>query len=119
MDNLENASKIFREERKKRNISQKEMAQLLGVERSTYSAYENGTRRPSLPLLQKFSELSGISLDTLVQGGEVLHIPKELEPLIRKLVDADAETVKQVEIFLDFWDSREKGFQKKQGTTES
>lgn len=103
--------KAFRMERARRKISQKDMAELLGIERATYATYEKGTRTPSLSLLKKFSEMSGISIDSMVKGEDTgsIQVPEKIEPLVRKLSMADDETVKQVEIFLGYWDSRKKG----------
>lgn len=106
-------TKIFREERMKRGISQKEMAKLLGLSRSTYATYENGTRMPGVAMLKKFSQETGVSLDAILQGDDSpVHVPKKIEPLMQKLMEADDETLKQVEIFLDFWENRKSGTSK-------
>ncbi len=52
--------------RKKRHWRQSEIANLLGVTRSSYASYEEGRAEPSLGVLQQISALHGIGLDSLI-----------------------------------------------------
>lgn len=45
------------------NLTQKELAKILGVSNNTVNGWENGRGEPSLSQLRKISELSGISMD--------------------------------------------------------
>ena len=45
--------------RKKRKLSQSEVAELLGFNRSTYASWENGTRTPKLDEMEKISSFFG------------------------------------------------------------
>lgn len=58
-DNLKKARESAR-------ISQKEIADRIGIAASTYSLYESGKRTPSTPVMQRIAEYLGISTDTLL-----------------------------------------------------
>ncbi len=53
--------------RKRRKLSQEELANELGLTRSSYSGYENGVAEPNLDNLIKFSSFFNISLDKLIK----------------------------------------------------
>lgn len=44
-------------------LSQKEMAELLGISKNTVCNWENGDSEPNASQLRKISELSGIPMD--------------------------------------------------------
>lgn len=52
--------------RKNRKMTQTQIARHLGIERSTYSYYENGKRCPPLTLLIELCALFKTNLDSLV-----------------------------------------------------
>ncbi len=52
--------------RKTRHISQKVMAEKLGLAQRTISHYESGSCEPSLTCLCKIADILGVSLDELV-----------------------------------------------------
>ena len=54
--------------RKKAGITQAELAAQLGVDRSTYTKYENGQSEPSFEMLQKMAAIHGVSVDFLMGG---------------------------------------------------
>ena len=56
---------IVKELRKKRNLSQKNVEFLTGIDRTTISAYETGKREPSIENLIKLADLYNVSLDQL------------------------------------------------------
>lgn len=56
----------LKEERKKRNLTQADMAVRLGMKRSTYSLYESGKREPNIDSLQEIASKLGTTLDELV-----------------------------------------------------
>lgn len=45
------------------NLTQKELAEILGVTQITVNNWENGRSEPTLSQLRKISELSGIPMD--------------------------------------------------------
>ena len=53
--------------RKRKNRTQDEVAEALGMKRSTLSGYENEVAMPGIPALIQFSNYYGISVDTLVK----------------------------------------------------
>jgi transcriptional regulator with XRE-family HTH domain len=53
--------------RKRRGRTQDEMANYLGMKRSTLSGYENGVAQPGIEALIAFSEYFNIAIDTLVK----------------------------------------------------
>ncbi len=53
--------------RKRKNRTQDEIAEALGMKRSTLSGYENEVAMPGIPALVQLSDYYGISVDTLVK----------------------------------------------------
>lgn len=51
--------------RRKKGITQEEMAKLLGVSRTTLSFYENGIKKISLAQLYKIAEILGLNIQDL------------------------------------------------------
>src|SRR6056297_1614997 len=52
--------------RKEKDIYQKELAQNIGVSRSTITLYESGSRKPNLETLEKLADYFGVSIDYLL-----------------------------------------------------
>ena len=55
--------KVIREYRKRENLSQEKLAELLGYDTTYMSHIETGRRETSINFFIRFSNLSGISLD--------------------------------------------------------
>ena len=55
--------------RKKKDMSQQELADKIGVSRSTVGMYETGKREPEIDILQKLSDIYGVSMNTLTGIG--------------------------------------------------
>lgn len=53
------------EKRKSKKMSQEQIAQKIGVERSTYSGYERGYFNPSMKSALKIKEVLGYSRDDI------------------------------------------------------
>lgn len=51
--------------RKKKGLTQQEIAELLGVKRNTYSDWENCKCKPNYEKLEKIADFFGVSLDWL------------------------------------------------------
>ena len=56
----------IRNERKKCNIAQKELAERLGVSASMIAQYETGKRKPKLETMRKLAEALGVPMGDLV-----------------------------------------------------
>mgnify|MGYP002620878783 CR=1 FL=1 len=76
--------------RKRKKLSQEEIANELGLTRSSYSGYENGVAEPSLTTLIKFSEFYNISLDKLIKR-DLNKVTDTEWDKIDKGIDADVE----------------------------
>ncbi|WP_179215788.1 helix-turn-helix domain-containing protein [Paenibacillus sp. MY03] len=61
-------SERLRQLRSKTGLSQTEIARRLGIARTTYSGYENGSREPDLKTLNKLSEHFDVDLNWLIAG---------------------------------------------------
>ena len=59
---------IISEILKKTSLSSDEFADMLGISKNYLYRLENGTRKPSLDLLEKLADLSGVSTGTLVDA---------------------------------------------------
>ena len=60
--------KFIAENRKAKNLTQKALAEKLGVSDKTVSRWENGNYMPDLSMLKPLSEVLGISLNELLSG---------------------------------------------------
>lgn len=58
----------IRQTREQQGLSQKRLAELLGVSQPTVSDWESGRKNPTLDNLTKIAELLGCSVDSLVFG---------------------------------------------------
>lgn len=52
--------------RKKQNYTQQQVADILGIDRSTYSFYEIGKTRPKLEILKALAKIFKVSVDELL-----------------------------------------------------
>ena len=61
-----NFNENLKEARLKSGYSQKEVADKIGVAKSTYSLYESGNREPNVDTIKKISDILKVSADTLL-----------------------------------------------------
>ena len=52
--------------RKEKNMTQKDVADNIGVAKSTYSLYESGNREPNVQTIKKLADLLNVSADDLL-----------------------------------------------------
>jgi len=52
--------------REDKNLTQKQVAELLNVGESTISLYESGMRRPPITKLVKYAEILGVTVDKVI-----------------------------------------------------
>lgn len=60
----------LRQIRKEHGYSQQNIADILGIDRTTYTYYEIGTTSPSIYTLKKLSAVYGVTIDYLAGGEE-------------------------------------------------
>ena len=56
--------------RRERGMTQAELAQRLGVSKSSISMYERGNREPELDLLERMADLFGVSVNAMLGRSE-------------------------------------------------
>ncbi|HEM9532901.1 TPA: helix-turn-helix transcriptional regulator [Streptococcus agalactiae] len=66
MKKLTNFPQKLREERKKRGFTQQEVADKIGINRGSYSNWENGKREPTLDNIIKLANILDVTVDYLL-----------------------------------------------------
>ena len=85
----------LRELRKENRMSQEDLGKLLGVTKVSISGYENGTRVPSLDVLQGILDVFGVSADFLL--GRELNVVCEDDSAVRMaLSTSDIEIIREI-----------------------
>ena len=64
---VEDVSRILHSHRKKKGLTQKEVADELGISQSNFSKMENGLLEPSAIQWMMFCQMMGISTETIIQ----------------------------------------------------
>ena len=59
-------SKIIRDKRKEKKMTEQDLADILGVTRATVSRYENGRRKPRGPIAKALSKELDIPLEEII-----------------------------------------------------
>ena len=67
--------KRLKELRLTKGISQKEIAEHLGITVAAYSLYERGNREPKIAILRKIAEYYDVSIDDLLETNHEPHAP--------------------------------------------
>lgn len=52
--------------RKANRLTQLQLAEVIGIERSTYASYETGRNRPDVALLEKIAKVFGVTVDFII-----------------------------------------------------
>lgn len=90
--------------RKDKKMTQDDVAEILGIERSTYTKYESGTSRPNSEMLKKLSQLFDVSINDLLDSHEN-EIPSNVKILLRdarKLTPVQLDAIHRlVKIFVN------------------
>lgn len=68
----------LKEIRESKNISQKELSNILGFKPTTYNGYEKGLSEPNIQTLIKLADFYKVTLDELV-GHEVPYLLKKID----------------------------------------
>ncbi|KST96264.1 helix-turn-helix domain-containing protein [Lactococcus lactis] len=70
--------------RKKNSLTQKELAEKVGVKQNSYANWENGNREPNIEMLVRIADYFDVSLDYLL-GGKMKNITEEFSLCLKKL----------------------------------
>ena len=62
----ENFNDNLRAARERKGMTQKELAENIGVAKSTYSLYESGNREPNVQTIKKIADILNVSADELL-----------------------------------------------------
>ena len=63
---MEEFAKKLREAREKKELSQRDIADAIGVSQPAYQYYEKGFKFPTLPVAKRICQVLDVSLDNLV-----------------------------------------------------
>ena len=88
-------AQVIQEARKAKNLTQKEVAEAVGVKLPTYSAYETGSSEPPIEILVRLSYLFVLSMDVLTQRERTYTNSAELTEQIGQY-KADVTKVEEV-----------------------
>ena len=96
MDNIK-IGKFIAENRKKKNMTQEQLAEKIGVTSKTISRWENGNYMPDISLLKPLSEELNITLNDLLSGEKVEKekYQEKLEENIINTIDYSNKKVSQ------------------------
>ena len=83
---MDTIGKRISEYRKKKNLKQDELAEMLGVSAQAVSKWENDLSCPDISLLPELSKILGISIDEIVQG-------KKEEPIVSILPEEQRKDI--------------------------
>ena len=100
----------LQELRKRKGLTQEELAQLLYVSRTAISKWESGRGFPNIESLKAISKCFSVSVDELLSGEEILTIAendhKEKQQIIRDLVFGLLDCGIVLLLFLPFFGQR-------------
>ncbi|MBQ9991865.1 MAG: helix-turn-helix transcriptional regulator [Firmicutes bacterium] len=100
----------LQELRKKKGLTQEELAEFLYVSRTAISKWESGRGYPSIDSLKAISSFFSVSIDELLSGDELLNIAetenKQKESHLRDLVFGLLDCSAAMLLFLPFFGQR-------------
>lgn len=108
--------KRISELRKKLGFSQQELADRTGFKRTTVSSIERDDQKPTLEFLLKFSQITGLSIDEILQVNSVKgkSLPEKLDSLPSETdVSKVYEIVHEVKDYLHQLETENKELQAK------
>ena len=76
---------VLRRLRKEADLSQEELGAKLGLAKSTISMYENGTREPSLEVLEAIADIFNVDMNTLTDSKVSATLNGELQEYLEEL----------------------------------
>lgn len=91
----ENFNVNLKKARTNRGLSQKDVAEAIGVAKSTYSLYESGGREPNVQTIKKLADILNVSAD------ELLGIDEEPQTIAAHF-DGDEYTEEELDKIKEF-----------------
>ncbi len=88
------------ETRKKRGLSQEELASMIGTQGPAIGRYERGIAKPTIEVATKLSKCLEVSLDYLV-GNNSIELDNQMIKRIEQINLMDEEDKKMIYTFLD------------------
>lgn len=103
--------------RKRADLSQKELADKIGVSRSTIGMYETGVREPDFEMLEALADVFNVNMDTLLGksqstsgdqsnnntvGSRFIHFPDEADEIAERYRNLDDHGKGAVKAILSF-----------------
>lgn len=82
-------SDVLRQLRIKSGMNQEELANRLGLAKSTISMYENGSREPSLEILEAIADTFNVDMNTLTDSKKSAELNDELQEYLEELKNRD------------------------------
>lgn len=92
--------------RKENNLTQEQLGEKLGVTNKTISRWETGTYLPPVDILEKLSDMYGITINEIISGRELTDIEykKEAEKNIKSVLNRSTFTLQEkIEFFKKKW----------------
>lgn len=77
-ENMNKFNERFKSERKNKNLTQKELADVFNTDKSTISKYENGHNKPDIDVLIKYADFFEVSIDYLLGRTEAKIVTSEI-----------------------------------------
>ena len=88
--------KFIAEQRKEKNLTQKQLADLLGVTNKSVSRWETGVNMPDISLFIPLSEALDISLVELLEGRKIMEDKQDrLENSLKNTVIYSGKSIKK------------------------
>ena len=92
-------AQVLQELRKRKKLSQKEVAAHLNIPATTYNTYESGRTEPPIEILVRLSHLYGMPVDFIVQRdrtyGTAEDVGKQMAAFKEQLVEFDKQMAEQ------------------------
>lgn len=100
----------FKRFRELHDESQQDVADFLGIERSTYTKYESESKAPPFQRIQQLAEHWGTSVSALMGMDEKnpTGIPDEVFSVAKSFMNLPPEGQKEAQAYLDFLKQRYK-----------
>ena len=93
MDNVKTGG-FIKELRKERDMTQKQLADLLHITDRAVSKWERGVCAPDISLLEPLAEILGVSIVELIQG-ERAEAPQEAEASAKEIISYSQNEVRR------------------------